>query len=259
MLNEDSPLVLMAGPGVSTNILYHALEQEFTVVRVIMEKSVSRRQLVKNRVKRLGYMKVGGQILFQLLMVPFLTRTGQNRIDQIQRQYYMDASPIPADTITYVDSVNSKAAIELLLELNPKVVVINGTRIISSNVLSCVPVHFINMHAGITPLYRGVHGGYWALYEKDVGNCGVTVHLVDQGIDTGGILYQERIKPSRKDTFVTYPYLQIAAGIPLIIVAVRDALAGKIQIKTTPVGTSRLYYHPTLCQYICARIGWGIK
>lgn len=80
-----------------------------------------------------------------------------------------------------MDSVISRIAVDLLQKLNPKEVVINGTRIISGNVLSCVPVYFINIHAGITPLFRGVHGGYRALYERDVGNCGVTVHLIDQG------------------------------------------------------------------------------
>src|SRR5438093_9923670 len=46
-------------------------------------------------------------------------------------------------------------------------VVVNGTRIISEAVLTASDAVFINMHAGITPKYRGVHGGYWALYNGD--------------------------------------------------------------------------------------------
>ena len=42
------------------------------------------------------------------------------------------------------------------------------------------------MHAGITPQYRGVHGGYWAVVNNDPEHCGVTIHFVDKGIDTGG-------------------------------------------------------------------------
>jgi methionyl-tRNA formyltransferase len=44
------------------------------------------------------------------------------------------------------------------------------------------------VHAGITPRYRGTHGGYWVLLNNDPGHCGVTIHLVDPGIDTGSIV-----------------------------------------------------------------------
>ncbi len=63
------------------------------------------------------------------------------------------------------------------------------------------------MHAGITLRYRGVHGGYWALAEQHPEWVGTTVHLVDPGIDTGGILAQstfERV-PRRHDRHVSRP------------------------------------------------------
>ena len=107
------------------------------------------------------------------------------------------------------------------------VVVVNGTRIIARRVLEASDAVFINTHCGITPEYRGVHGGYWALYRSDPENCGVTVHLVDPGIDTGGILAQQRIEPGPHDNFVTYPYLQLAAGLPLLVEAVGSALEGR--------------------------------
>ena len=50
---------------------------------------------------------------------------------------------------------------------------INGTRIISKATLGCVPAVFINTHVGITPTYRGVHGGYWSLVEGERARCGV--------------------------------------------------------------------------------------
>ena len=108
-------------------------------------------------------------------------------------------------------------------------VVVSGTRIIAARVLNCVPAVFINMHAGITPLYRGVHGGYWALVERNVDACGVTVHEVDTGVDTGRILGQTRITPNGEDNFVTYGFLQQAAGLPLLKRAIRDACDGQLQ------------------------------
>ena len=56
----------------------------------------------------------------------------------------------------------------------------------TSPLLEAVPAVFLNTLAGITPSYRGVHGAYWALVQRQPDACGVTVHLVDAGIDTGG-------------------------------------------------------------------------
>ena len=147
----------------------------------------------------------------------------------------MDDSPFPG-TIR-VESANSPGTIELLRELQPDVVVVAGTRILSKALLISVPATFINWHAGITPLYRGVHGGYWSLVEERADECGVTVHLVDAGIDTGGGLAQARIRPTLRDNFVTYPYLQLGAALPLLASAVRDAIGRSVVPVEPPAGT----------------------
>ena len=119
--------------------------------------------------------------------------------------------------------------------------------------LSSTHAPFINTHAGITPKYRGTHGGYWALYNSDPGRCGVTVHLVDAGIDTGDIVDQAPIKPIREDSFVTYPYLQLAAALPLLVKAVQGALAGALPSRLA-TGESAVWYHPGLLQYLAGRL-----
>ena len=58
----------------------------------------------------------------------------------------------------------------ILKELNADVIVVNGCRIISKKILNNVPAKFINTHEGITPKYRGIHGCYWALVNKDKEN-----------------------------------------------------------------------------------------
>jgi len=171
----------------------------------------------------------------------------------------LDTSEIPTSCTIDVPSVNSDVAIRELERFAPRVVVVNGTRIIDENVLNSVSAIFINTHAGITPMYRGVHGGYWALASGDPGNCGVTVHKVDKGIDTGSIIAQATISPTTKDTFATYPFLQTASAIPLLIQAVTDALAGNLAELPPPPGRSRLWTHPTACQYLKNRIKLGVR
>jgi len=165
---------------------------------------------------------------------------------------------MPGEIITHVDSVNSEAFVQRIREAEPDIIVVNGTRIIAKHILEQLTCPIINVHVGITPLYRGVHGAYWALTQNDRAHCGVTVHMVDAGIDTGGILQQATIEPGHDDNFVTYPYLQFAKAVELVKKAVPEVLAGSYSIKPVPEGKSKLWYHPTIWQYLKYRLK-GVK
>jgi methionyl-tRNA formyltransferase len=118
---------------------------------------------------------------------------------------------------------------------------------------------FINTHVGITPKYRGVHGGYWALANNDMQHFGVTVHKIDAGIDTGEVLYQKVILPTSSDNFSTYPLLQTAEGIKLILNVIEDFNFEGLRSTQSLVNESKLWYHPTLWGYLYLRIKKGIK
>lgn len=246
-------IVLLAGSGESTDMLFHALDAEFGVHRIIVETPVSQQQLLKRRAQKLGWSTVLGQIAFKLAIAIPLGRAAQPRLRALKNAHQLNDQPLPADRTIRVTSVNSPECLATLQALNPDVVVVNGTRIIAKRVLTSMPCPFINTHAGITPLYRGVHGGYWALANADAAHCGVSVHLVDAGIDTGGIIAQALIQPSEEDTFATYPLLQLIAGLPLLKSAVRAALADEVQLQPAPQGASRLWSHPTLREYLVNR------
>lgn len=247
--SKKNEIVLLAVACEATNMLYHYLKQYFTITKVIVESPIPKTTLVRRRAKRFGYVKALGQVAFQLSIVPFLRWKSQNRLTEIYQQYNLQKAELPIDKIINISSINSKQARRLLRELSPKIVVINGTRIISRKTLRATNAHFINMHVGITPLYRGVHGGYWALANRQPQHCGVSIHLVDTGIDTGGILAQTRIQPSEKDNFVTYPILQFAEGLPLLQKAITETWQGELVTLTPPKGESNLWLHPTIWEY----------
>jgi methionyl-tRNA formyltransferase len=258
-MSSSKKIVLLGREDSQTAILYHALQSEFPIAGVIAEQEESRLEFVSRRVKRLGLQKTLGQVAFRMMVVPWLRARSRGRVEEIIRSFGLDASPMPPVRLKKVRSVNADETIQLLQELRPRVVVVSGTRIISSRVLNCVQTVFINMHAGITPMYRGVHGGYWALVQNDRNACGVTVHVVDTGVDTGRILGQARITPNGTDNFATYGFLQIATGLPLLKKAVRDAFEGQLQPAVAPEGKSRLWTHPTLAEYVYHRMKFGVK
>lgn len=250
-------IVLMCGRGQSSAAVANALEQAFGPVPILVERKEPRSVFLRRRVRRLGLWTVTGQILFTALVVPLLRRISRSRIGAIAAAAGLDFDDRPLEKATHVVSVNDAEALEWLRSRKPRVVVINGTRIIAKRILDATDATFINLHAGITPEYRGAHGGYWALRAGDRANSGVTVHLVDSGIDTGDIVGQQRIAPGPRDNFATYPVLQLAAGLPMLIEAVRAALSGSLRTEERP-GSGAIWYHPTLWQYVATGLRSGV-
>jgi methionyl-tRNA formyltransferase len=251
-------IILLAGKGFSTQAVYHALSESFNIEKVIIEQPVNRKEFIKRRIKKLGLFTVAGQVLFQFIIIPVLHILSKKRRRELIEAGALAMREIPPGKCIQVPSINDERVIELLDQLRPSVVIVNGTRIISKKVLEATSAKFVNTHAGITPAYRGVHGAYWALANNDAAHCGVTVHLVDTGIDTGGILYQGIIKVTPKDNFVTYPYIQIQAGIALLKKALADLKQGRAMV-IQPGGESKLWSHPTIWQYVYNRIFLGVK
>ena len=255
---EIKKIVMLGSIGNSTNIIFHLIHKSFPIHTVIIEEKENKRAFLRRRIKKMGLITVVGQVLFQMIVVKLLNIFSAARIKNIIAENELNIQIIPADKINHVRSINEINVVKLLKEVNPDLVIINGTRIISKTILNAVDCQFINTHAGITPMYRGVHGGYWALVNDDVLNCGVTVHLVDEGIDTGSILYQDTIQITKKDNFVTYPYLQISKVQSILLKAVEDALKNKLN-RTIKSGRSKIWYHPTIWQYLYYRVSKSVK
>ena len=255
---SEKRIVMLAGRGFSTNIVYNTLPQSCDIVTVVVEDRVSLSSFLYRRWKKLGMATLVGQLLFQALVVKPLSILSKTRIASILVDNGLNICEIPQYKITKVPSINSEEVSLLLKEIKPDLVIVNGTRIISREILSSVECPFVNMHAGITPYYRGVHGMYWALVNQDYSNCGVTVHLVDPGIDTGKILYTTQINATTDDNFVTYPYLQLASGVSLLVRVVQDAFSNNLNARLNP-SKGKLWTHPTIWQYFYFRFVRGVK
>ena len=255
---KNKKIVILGGKGISTNIVFHYLNFNFGIQSTIIENKESFYDFVKRRIKKLGIITVFGQILFKVFIVNILNLFSKKRIEQILNDNNLITSEIPTCKIHHVDSINSDETIRILSEINPDLIVVNGTRIISKRVLSSVSCRFINLHAGITPKYRGVHGIYWALINRDIENSGVTVHFVDSGIDTGSIITQVKVVPIKDDNFVTYPLLQLASGVKILAIAIENYFEGSI-LKVNGLSESNLWYHPTIWGYLYGRIVRKVK
>ncbi|WP_300369428.1 methionyl-tRNA formyltransferase [Hydrogenimonas sp.] len=75
-------------------------------------------------------------------------------------------------------------------------------QIFKSEIISLPAYKTINCHAGKLPFYRGRNILNWALI-NDEKEFGITVHYVDEGIDTGDIILQRVFPITDKDTYAT--------------------------------------------------------
>ena len=222
-----SRVVLLAREDRETGIVYRYLASApgIDVVGVILEQPKPPLALLKRRMKRLGV--TPASVRRRSRYSPRCWHGGLADVSiRSFREAGLEEAPPHRDLVQHVPSINHASTPRALEQLGPAVVVVKGTRIIRKKVLSSIDAPFVNVHAGITPKYRGVHGGYWALAEGDREHCGVTVHLIDRGIDTGGILEQAVIEPGLDDNFATYPTMQLVAALPLLARAVRRLAEG---------------------------------
>lgn len=65
-------------------------------------------------------------------------------------------------------------------------------RILSPAFVRTYPKRIINIHPADTKLHQGLGAYEWA-YEKQLKETCITIHYVDEGVDTGTILAQERV------------------------------------------------------------------
>jgi methionyl-tRNA formyltransferase len=79
--------------------------------------------------------------------------------------------------------------------------------ILKKDVLSLFPNSAINLHISYLPWNRGADPNFWSFVENTP--KGVTIHLLDEGVDTGEILAQREVTFSGSETLKSsYEILQ---------------------------------------------------
>ncbi len=94
-----------------------------------------------------------------------------------------------APTITVAD-VNGDAVYDRLVALQPDLLVVWGSTILSPRIIETAKTA-INLHMGIAPQYRGAAANQYAVYKDDFEHLGATVHYINGRADGGDII--ERI------------------------------------------------------------------
>ena len=113
------------------------------------------------------------------------------RLDQNLRSI-LNKHKIPI--IELEQNINNPKSLELLKSYRPDLLVsIAGNQIFRGGLINLAPKGCINLHTALLPKYRGLMPSFWVL-KHDEEYTGVSVFFVDEGIDSGPIIVQKRIK-----------------------------------------------------------------
>jgi folate-dependent phosphoribosylglycinamide formyltransferase PurN len=251
-------VVILTSNNRSGKAVFNKLKKEIQniEINVIREEQNNSKHLLKRRIKKSGILKVANQLVFQTIIVKLLNFASKSRIEELTSK--LDFSYIPNEFIFSVNTVNNHEVINQIIKINPDLVIVSGTRIIKKNIINGIKLcPIVNIHSGITPEYRGVHGMYWALKNKQPLLAGCTLHHVDAGIDTGKIISQVNCTFTSEDSFVTYPLIQLNSSIDLLTEYIKSDFSNGIIISHGVKG--KLYYHPGASSYIYNYLKNGLK
>ena len=91
-------------------------------------------------------------------------------------------------------------AIEWVKNLSPDLLVLAFvTQFVPKEMIDMSTHGGINYHPSLLPKYRGGSAINWAIIRGET-ETGVTIHQIDEGVDTGPIIIQEKVEISPDDT-----------------------------------------------------------
>lgn len=151
--------------------------------------------------------------------------------------------------------VNDPEFVETLRALSPEAIVVAAYgQILRRSLLTLPPLGCINVHASLLPRHRGPDPIRWTLLQGDA-ETGVTVMLMDEGVDTGPILAQQPIEVGERDNYSSLVVLLGALGGTLL----GETLIGWRKGTLVPrPQEGEVSYAPCLSKEE-ARISWGEK
>jgi folate-dependent phosphoribosylglycinamide formyltransferase PurN len=149
-------------------------------------------------------------------------------------------------TLLRVSELRSEKTLKRIRKTNTDLLINAGGGIFRPGIINAINIGILNAHMGFLPDFRGMNVLEWSLfYGKTIG---VTMHLIDRGIDTGDILFFREIPIEQGDTIDDLRNKSAIANFLLFADAVAGFSAGNIRRKSQSPESGKQYFvmHPRL-------------
>lgn len=132
--------------------------------------------------------------------------------------------PEVSPKVFHVKSHNSNECVEILHKLSPDLIVLRGCGIIKNRILDIPTIGVINPHYAKLPDFRGMDVTEWSIITRT--ESAVSVHTVNEGVDTGVVLKSRLIDVNKHDTVGSLRDKSALAVVNLLAEAVNDFANG---------------------------------
>ncbi len=114
------------------------------------------------------------------------------------REFGLKAISLPSQGVERAEY--DRSLVEALRAFDPALICMAGfMRIISPELLNVYPSRILNIHPALLPSFPGLHAQRQALqYGVKISGC--TVHVANEGVDTGPIVMQRAVEVLENDT-----------------------------------------------------------
>lgn len=235
ILTQDDPFFL----GRNIDYLIKKLPAHSQIIStVLFEVSpFGKRESFKD--KMLKTLKVFGWPFFIYYGIQFL-KTKINTQFAVKNVLNRHQVPI----ITLEKPVNHKESLQIIRDQQPDLLVsIGGNQIFKRPLLDIATHGCINLHTALLPKYRGLMPSFWVLRFNEK-YTGISVFLVDEGIDSGPILVQKKIEiGERTQQELIRDTKEI--GMDCIIEAIEKIHNGNYELIPNPAEEMTYYSFPT--------------
>jgi methionyl-tRNA formyltransferase len=141
-------------------------------------------------------------------------------------------------------SINSKENLNIIKSYNPDLLIsILGNQIFKKSLIDLAPKGCINLHTALLPKYRGLMPTFWVLKNNEK-YTGVSVFFVDEGIDSGPIIVQEKVKIGTKTQQQLIKETK-QIGMNLILKSIDLIAKGELKLIENPESEKSYYSFPT--------------
>jgi methionyl-tRNA formyltransferase len=254
-MTNTSGLIALVGDAPHAWTMVNALRRRFGDFPVTVERGEPASAFWARRKKKLGAAAVYSMKAAQLA-AKATKPLSRRRLAALKAE--CDTAPFEGDVRIDVDNLNAGDALAHIRALAPRAVFVASTGMLRRPLLEACACPVVNYHSGVNPAYRGINGGYFALANGEPEHFGVTLHLVDLGVDTGPILATNSIPVAANDNMQTYMTLMAAKSQDLVVETMARVLAGEATPMPPSTLPSNQYYAPTLGQYIANGVRRGV-
>ena len=170
---------------------------------------------------------------------------GKKQDDFERRLFFPDGNAEIQESwnVQTVENVNSAETTALFEKFLPDVLFVYGTGKIYPEIFDWPEWGAINAHGGKLPDYRGLDTNLWTALDGHPGDMMVTIHKIDEDLDTGAVYLEEKIPPHPEMALHSLRYFTTVVCTDMYLEVAQKLLAGKLK-PLERKGENGRYCHP---------------